>query len=615
MGIAIVSVMRCAFSFFFLLIWSLSELHAEPEITTIAGSGEKGYSGDGEKGTVAKLDNPFGVIVAPDGDIIFCDTGNHVIRRISRRNGNVDTIVGTGVEGYEGNGTPPLATKLFEPYEVRFHPSGDLYWVEMRNHIVRRLNARTNLVELVAGNGEAGFSGDGGPATDAAMNRPHSIQFDAAGENLFICDISNHRIRKVELATGTISTWCGTGEKKKTKDGSAVSDETPLNGPRALDIAPDGDLWLALREGNQVFRIDMKEEKLFHVAGTGKKGFHPEVRPALESDLSGPKGVAISPDGKLIYLADTESHTVRAIDLNENPPVLRLIAGTGEKGDGPDSPDPLACKMARLHGVGVDPVTGDLYIGDSEAHKVRMVTGLPGGRRMALNEYEIEEFVLAGRQCKVAKPIREAVGKPWIWRCRFFGAFPSVDEALLAEGWHVAWIDVKNEFGGPEAMEAFDKFYSHVKGRYGLSDQPIMEGFSRGGLPAIFWSIDNPDKVAGVYLDAPVLDIHSWPKQSSGTLWETCLSAWRLNPDTAGEWIPPFEKLEPMADRRVPILIVAGGNDEVVPWRDNGAHLLQAYEQMGGPITAIVKSGAGHHPHSLHDPTAVVEWAKTVAAN
>lgn len=582
--------------------------YAAPKIETIAGTGEQGYSGDGGKGTEAKLDNPFGVIVAPDGDIIFCDTINHVIRRISRKNGNIDTIVGTGEKGYEGNGTPPLETKLFEPYEVRYHPSGDLYWVEMRNNIVRKLDAKTNRVELVAGNGKAGFSGDDGPATEAAMNNPHSIQFDAAGENLFICDIKNHRIRKVELKTGVITTWCGTGKAEPTENGAPVSPDTPLKGPRAFDIAPNGDLWLALREGNQVYRIDMKELKLYHVAGTGKKGFHAEEKPALESELSGPKGVAISPDGKLIYLADTESHTARAIDLSQNPPTLKLIAGTGKRGDGPDSPDPLACGMARLHGVGTDPITGDLYIGDSETHKVRMVTGLPGGKMMALGEYETEEFELAGRKCKVTKPKNAAPGNPWIWRCRFYGAFPSVDQALLAKGWHVAWIDVANEFGGPEAMKAFDSFYSEVRGKYALSEKPIIEGFSRGGLPATFWPIANPDKVAGIYIDAPVLDIHSWPGESS-KLWETCLGAWGLDKTTAGSWTAPYKKLKPLADHDIPIMIVAGGADEVVPWADNGSHLVEEYQKLGGPIQAIVKSAAGHHPHSLHDPTPVVEWA------
>tara|TARA_R110000850_G_scaffold66959_7_gene148602 strand:+ start:3784 stop:4917 length:1134 start_codon:yes stop_codon:yes gene_type:complete len=348
-------------------------LAGETEIFTVAGTGSAGYSGDQSAAVDAELNNPFGVIVGPGGDLIFCDTMNHVIRRISRESGRIVSIVGSGVPGYSGDGGPPLKAKLNEPYEVRFHPSGDLYWVERMSHTVRRLNARTKTVETVAGTGAPGFSGDGGPAREAELSQPHSIQFDASGENLMICDIKNNRIRQVELSSGLIATWCGNGKRDSTRDGVEVSPETPLKGPRALDRAPNGDFWLALREGNQVFRIDAEEGKLYHVAGTGKKGFHAEIRPALESELSGPKGVAVSPDGMVIYLADTESHTVRAIDLNVDPPVLRLVAGSGERGDGPDTPDSVLCKMNRPHGVGVDPSNGNIYVGDSESHKIRVI--------------------------------------------------------------------------------------------------------------------------------------------------------------------------------------------------------------------------------------------------
>lgn len=607
------AVMKWLATILIACVGSSSVSLAETTIETVAGTGEKGYSGDGGKAIEAQLDNPFGVVVGLDGDIVFCDTINHVIRRISRKSGEIQTIVGTGEKGYEGNGTPPLETKLYEPYEVRFHPSGDMYWVEMRNNIVRRLDAKTDRVELVAGTEKAGFSGDGGPATEAALKSPHSIQFDKTGENLFICDIGNHRIRKVDLKTGIISTWCGTGEPKPTKDGAKVGPDTPLKGPRALDLAPNGDLWLALREGNQVYRIDMKEGMLLHVAGTGKKGFHADERPALESDLSGPKGVAISPGGKLVYLADTESHTIRAIDLSQDPPTLKLIAGTGKRGNGPDSPDAFACAMARPHGVGVDPVTGDLYVGDSESHEVRRVSGLPGAPRKALGEYETDTFELAGRNCKVTKPDKAAPGNPWIWRCRFYGAFPSVDEALLGKGWHVAWIDVANEFGGPDAMKAFDTFYTEVRAKYGLGERPVIEGFSRGGLPATFWPIANPDKVAGIYIDAPVLDIHSWPQKASPQLWDKCMAAWGIDAQTADSWAPPYTLLKPLADARIPIMIVAGGADDVVPWVDNGAHLVKEYEALGGSIGVIVKAATGHHPHSLYDPAPVLEWALNAA--
>ena len=583
-------------------------------ISIVAGTGQAGYAGDGGKATEALLNNPFGVIVAPDGDIVFCDTINHVIRRVSRKSGNIDTLVGNGEKGYDGNGGPAKKARLNEPYEVRFHPGGDLYWVEMQNHIVRRLNARTNLVELVAGTGAQGFSGDGGPAVAATMDRPHSIVFDEAGENLYICDIGNHRIRRVELATGLISTWCGTGKAGATPDGAAISAETPLNGPRALAIAPDGDFWLALREGNQVFRLDREEGRLYHVAGTGEKGFHPEARPAKESLLSGPKGVALSPDGQLIYLADTESHTVRAIDLSTTPPVLRVIAGDGEKGDGPGAPDPLKCRMNRLHGVGVDPVTGDLFIGDSGAHRVRKVSGLPGAAIAPLGQYASEEIEILGRKGRLTRPVEAAQGNPWMWRTRFYGAFPSVDEALLADGWHIAFFDFTDQFGSPGAIREMETFYKWAVEERALHARPILEGFSRGGLSAMNWSIAHPDKVTGIYLDAPVLDIRSWPKPGGGALWQECLVAYGLTAETAAGWQGPLTGLESLVAARLPLFVVAGGADEVVPYVENAGILETGYRELGGEIEVIVKAGAGHHPHSLHDPSPVVAWAKRVMA-
>ena len=590
----------------------------EAHISTVAGTGEPGYSGDNGAALEARMDNPFGVIVGPDGDIVFCDTNNHVIRSISRKAGKIRTLVGTGEQGYSGDGGPPLEANLNEPYEIRFHPSGDLYWVERISHTVRRLDARRNIVETVAGTGEQGFSGDGGPGSKAMLSQPHSIVISRDGSYLLICDIRNQRIRKVDLSSGMIETWCGNGNKDETPDGATISPNTPLKGPRALCQGPGNTFYLALREGNQVFHLDPDANTLTHMAGTGAKGFHADARPALESELSGPKGVDCSPDFTRIYLADTESHTVRAIDLREDQPLVRVIAGTGNKGAGPDAPDPLKCAMARLHGVGVDPINGDLYIGDSETHKVRKVTQDFEGKGEAaitLSDFETFEFEVEGRSCRVALPKEAAAGRPWIWRCRFWGAFPSVDTALLKRGWHVAYIDVSNEFGGPNAMAAFDAFYPVVCEKLNLAERPVMEGFSRGGLPATLWSIRNPDKVAGIYLDAAVMNILSWPRDKSTKTWERCLEAWGLDESSAESWKGPLDGMQTLVDAGVPVMIVAGGADDVVPYSENTGLLERFFRENGGDITAIVKAGAGHHPHSLHEPSPVVEWAEKVAGN
>jgi streptogramin lyase len=199
------------------------------------------------------------------------------------------------------------------------------------------------------------------------MNQPHSIQFDNNGD-LYICDILNHRIRKVEMKTGRISTFAGTGEKKRALDGAKIAD-TPLNGPRAIDFDRQGNLWLALREGNAVYKLDLKAGTIHHIAGTGKEGFTGNGGPAKLATLSGPKGLSIAPNGN-VYLADTESHSIRMIDPKKG--IVELVAGTGEKGDGPNNSDPLRCSMTRPHGVFIDR-DGTVFVGDSEAHRVRVI--------------------------------------------------------------------------------------------------------------------------------------------------------------------------------------------------------------------------------------------------
>jgi streptogramin lyase len=228
------------------------------------------------------------------------------------------------------------------------------------------MDARTRTVSTVTGTGQAGFAGDGGPATRAQLNQPHSIQFDANGD-LFICDIGNHRIRKVDAVTGVITTFAGNGTRAATSDGALIAG-TPLHGPRAIDFDKNGDLWLALREGNAVYKLDRKAGVIRHIAGTGRKGFTGNGGPVKQATLSGPKGLSIGPDGN-VYLADTESHSIRMIDVSRG--TLELIAGTGERGDGPDG-DALNCRMNRPHGVFVDS-DGSVLVGDSEAHRVRVI--------------------------------------------------------------------------------------------------------------------------------------------------------------------------------------------------------------------------------------------------
>jgi sugar lactone lactonase YvrE len=346
-----------------LLLLFIAALPAQ-QVKTIAGTGTPGFSGDNGPGVKAEINNPYGLVTGPDGALYFCEIGNHRIRRLDLKTNRISTVVGTGQKGYSGDGGPALAASLNEPYEIRFDRSGNMFFAEMQNHIVRRVDAKTRIISTVAGTGAPGFGGDGGPGVKALLNQPHSIAFDAEGR-LLICDIRNHRVRRLDLKTGTIETWLGTGERNPTPDGASLPG-TPLNGPRAIASGRDGNLYLVLREGNAVYRIDTRAGRFHHIAGTGESGYSGDGGPAKSARLSGPKGVALAPDGSL-YLADTESHTIRRIDLKSG--IITTVLGTGQRGDGPDG-DPRQCKLARPHGIFVGS-DGTAYVGDSEAHRIR----------------------------------------------------------------------------------------------------------------------------------------------------------------------------------------------------------------------------------------------------
>ncbi|MBI1367900.1 MAG: hypothetical protein GC162_04520 [Planctomycetes bacterium] len=352
-----------------MLIAAGASADAPLTIHTVAGTGVEADNGPAGPVASANIGQPFGVEFAPDGAMIVCEVSHHRLRRVDLKTGQVATIAGNGTKGYSGDGGPATQASMNEPYEVRFDDAGNLFVVERLNHIVRRVDAKTHVITTLAGTGQPGFAGDGGPATKAQLHEPHSIAIDNARHQLYIADIKNNRIRRVDLNTGIIETVAGNGEKKLPTDGQIAADH-PMAGPRALCVQ-GRTLWIALREGNSVWSMNLDTGKLQHIAGTGKSGYAGDGGPALAATMNGPKGI-VADDHHHLYITDTENQVIRVIDTANQ--TIDTIAGSGPKarGDGGDGGPATSAKLDRPHGIGLGP-DGRIYIGDTNNHRVRVL--------------------------------------------------------------------------------------------------------------------------------------------------------------------------------------------------------------------------------------------------
>jgi pimeloyl-ACP methyl ester carboxylesterase len=233
------------------------------------------------------------------------------------------------------------------------------------------------------------------------------------------------------------------------------------------------------------------------------------------------------------------------------------------------------------------------------------------GEQSSFHSFVQHNFEIEGIACKVVIPNQVAAGNPWIWRARFWGHQPQTDIALLEKGFHVVYADVAGLFGSPDAVRRWDLFYDVLTQSHGFDKKAVLEGMSRGGLIVFNWASRNPEKVHCIYADAPVCDIKSWPGGKAGAekQWQQCLDAYGLNEETARIFKGnPVDNLEPLAKAGVPILVVVGDADDVVPVAENTAWVEKRYRELGGEITVIHKPGVGHHPHSLQDPKPIVDF-------
>ena len=334
-------------------------------MTTAVGTGEKGFAGDGGPAERALVNGPFDLGFDADGNLYFSDTFNHRIRRVDGRTAVITTCAGSGAAGYEGDGGPASRARLNEPYGVAIDKEASVYIADRHNHCVRRVDGATGLITTFAGNGGAGFSGDGGPASRAGMVEPNGLALDPAQARLFIADVSGNRVRVVDLASGRISTFAGTGEAKHSGDGGPAT-AAGIHGARAVKVAADGTVYILERQGSTLRAVDPRSGIITTVAGTGALGYGGDNGPPLAAVFNAPKEMAIDRDGNLL-IVDTENHAIRQIDLRTRTVVT--IAG-GRKGHDGDGGPAHAAALDRPHGATVAP-DGSIYIGDTNNHRIR----------------------------------------------------------------------------------------------------------------------------------------------------------------------------------------------------------------------------------------------------
>lgn len=231
------------------------------------------------------------------------------------------------------------------------------------------------------------------------------------------------------------------------------------------------------------------------------------------------------------------------------------------------------------------------------------------------NGYERRDYQFEGRDVIVVKPREEEPGKPWAWRMEFFEHFPYADLELLKRGWHIVYHRVSHKYGAPEALHMLHSFQQELGKEEGLTALPVLIGLSRGGVYALNYAAIYPEQVALLYLDAPVIDLNSWPGGKgvgigSTELWEQCLRVYGVSEESAESHFSNLyqENMRVIAEAGIPVMLVAGDADVVVPYEENGQILADYLQHKGHPIEVIIKKGVGHHPHSLEDPTPIIQF-------
>jgi sugar lactone lactonase YvrE len=309
----------------------------------------------------AKLDEPFGVAFDRVGNGYICEHEGQKILKIDSR-GLVNPFAGLGVLSFGSKNQQTDQAVFNHPHGLIITKDEQMLVADTLNHRVQKINLKSGEISTIAGTGKPGFSGDGGPAIQAAFNGIYAIDADRAANKIYLVDLENRRVRWMDLKTGVIRTLAGNGERGVPTDGAEAT-KAPLVDPRAVTVDAEGNVYILERGGNALRRVDSRG-KITTLIAPADRG------PEIDRDLNGPKHLCIDLQGNVI-IADTENHLIRKYSPQTRK--LTVIAGTGEKGDRLVPDDPLKTQLDRPHGVVVNS-RGELYISDSENNRILRVT-------------------------------------------------------------------------------------------------------------------------------------------------------------------------------------------------------------------------------------------------
>ncbi len=344
-------------------------------ITTIAGTGDQESSGDGGPAVAAALNTPTDALIDRAGNVFIAELNGHRVRMVEASTGIITTIAGTGGSGYSGDGGPAASAEMQRPIDLAFDAEGRLLVAELANHVIRRIDLSDGMISTIAGTGVEGFNGDANLATEAALSNPRGIVSDASG-NLFISDTANNLIRQVDANTGVITTIAGTGQQEFSGDGGPAT-AAGLNRPGGIAADKSGNLYVADRFNNRIRRIDRETGLISTIAGNGAEGFAGDDGSPTDALLHRPSGVTVSGGGGFIVIADTLNNRIRRVRTRDSS--IRTLAGNGQaRIIGDDGP----ATAAGLYGpsdLAFDS-SGNLIVADRFNHRVRSIDA--GSRRI-----------------------------------------------------------------------------------------------------------------------------------------------------------------------------------------------------------------------------------------